>query len=81
MAVYLAASETSNEFQAKDIKHVKMPEYFSSYKHLGTESVFLGGVIVAKVSVAFFGLLVLMNFEQQLTFHSPSNYITKVRVP
>ncbi|KAJ3063421.1 hypothetical protein HDU98_000773 [Podochytrium sp. JEL0797] len=49
MNVYLAASETSNEFQAKDIKYAKLPEYFSAYKEGGADATYLGATITARM--------------------------------
>ncbi|KAI9359600.1 actin family [Zopfochytrium polystomum] len=44
----LSASQTSNEFQAKDCKFVKVPEYFLAYKDSPGDITFLGGIITAK---------------------------------
>ena len=48
---FIAASETSNEYQCKEIKFSNMPEYFTVYKDAlaFNESAFLGGAIVSKV--------------------------------
>ncbi|KAJ3108540.1 hypothetical protein HDU97_000822 [Phlyctochytrium planicorne] len=51
LTVYLAASETSNEFQGKEIKYVKIPEYFSAFREKPADAVFLGGIIVAKLTL------------------------------
>jgi hypothetical protein len=48
-AVYLAASETSSEFQAKDMKFTKIPEYFLAYREKEAEATYLGSAIVGKV--------------------------------
>ncbi|KAJ3416629.1 hypothetical protein HDV05_000911 [Chytridiales sp. JEL 0842] len=50
--VYLASSETSSEFQGKDMKFVKVPEYLLAYREKESEAGFLGGVVVAKVNFA-----------------------------
>ncbi|KAI8849382.1 actin family [Chytridium lagenaria] len=49
--LYLAASETSNEFQAKEIKYVKIPEYFSAFRDRNSDAVYLGGTIVARLTL------------------------------
>ncbi|KAJ3219822.1 hypothetical protein HDU67_009010 [Dinochytrium kinnereticum] len=51
LSVFLAASETSSEFQPKDLKHVRIPEYFSAYRDRQADAVFLGGTIVAKLTL------------------------------
>ncbi|KAJ3387666.1 hypothetical protein HDU84_000618 [Entophlyctis sp. JEL0112] len=49
LTAFMSASETSNEFQAKDVKFAKIPDYFSAYKDGGAGATFLGGTIVARV--------------------------------
>jgi actin-related protein len=49
-APYLAASETSNEFQPKEIKFPKIPEYMTSYKETFPFVTYLGCTVVAKVN-------------------------------
>ncbi|KAJ3081810.1 hypothetical protein HK102_002110 [Quaeritorhiza haematococci] len=50
IAPYIAASETSNEFQAKEIKFVRVPEYLTAYKEKQQDVGFVGGIIVAKLT-------------------------------
>ncbi|TPX66978.1 hypothetical protein SpCBS45565_g04079 [Spizellomyces sp. 'palustris'] len=45
----IAASETSNEFQAKDIKWVNMPDYFTAYKDRLQDASYVGASVVAKI--------------------------------
>ncbi|KAJ3172816.1 hypothetical protein HDU87_007818 [Geranomyces variabilis] len=45
----VAASETSNEFQAKEIKWMGMPDYFTVYKDAPSDVTYLGASIVARV--------------------------------
>ncbi|KAJ3160380.1 Actin-like protein arp9 (SWI/SNF complex component arp9) [Geranomyces michiganensis] len=45
----VAASETSNEFQAKEIKWMGMPDYFTAYKDAPNDVTYLGASIVARV--------------------------------
>ncbi|KAI8592567.1 actin family [Geranomyces variabilis] len=45
----VAASETSNEFQAKEIKWMGMPDYFTAYKDAPSDVTYLGASIVARV--------------------------------
>ncbi|KAJ3195770.1 hypothetical protein HK101_011112 [Irineochytrium annulatum] len=49
LEVHLAASETAHEFQAKEVKYAKIPEFFAAYKDRGNGAVYLGATIVAKV--------------------------------
>jgi actin-related protein len=44
-----AMSETSNEYQAKEIKFAQIPEYMTSYKEMKSNVAMLGGSIVGKV--------------------------------
>ena len=46
----LAASETSNEFQAKEIGWLKIPDYFTTFKERNQDMSFVGASVVAKVS-------------------------------
>ena len=46
----LAASETSNEFQAKEISWLKIPEYFSNFKEQPQHMSFVGASVVAKIT-------------------------------
>lgn len=50
MTPFLAASETSNEHQPKEIKWRSLPEYFTAYKERHADVSFLGACIVARVS-------------------------------
>ncbi|KAI8819907.1 actin family [Fimicolochytrium jonesii] len=45
----ISASETSNEFQAKEIKWAGLPEYFPSYKEKQQDVGFLGASVVARI--------------------------------
>ncbi|KAJ3253472.1 general RNA polymerase II transcription factor [Boothiomyces macroporosus] len=45
----IASSETSNEYQPKEIKWLKIPEYMTMYKERPADVTFLGGAIVSKV--------------------------------
>ena len=47
----ISCSETSNEYQSRELKFIKTPEYMSSYKDLPTHIGFLGGTIVSKVKI------------------------------
>lgn len=51
IAPFIAASETSNEFQAKEIKFLNVPEYFTVYKEKRANADYLGSCILAKVWV------------------------------
>ncbi|KAJ3208458.1 hypothetical protein HDU82_002462 [Entophlyctis luteolus] len=51
LTAFMSASETSNEFQAKDVKFAKIPDYFSAYKDGGAGATFLGGTIVARLTL------------------------------
>ncbi|KAJ3001310.1 UNVERIFIED_CONTAM: Arp2/3 complex subunit, actin nucleation center, partial [Siphonaria sp. JEL0065] len=49
LQVFLCASETGHEFQAKDVKFLRIPEYLSSaFKEGGADAAFLGGVVVSR---------------------------------
>ncbi|KAL3900566.1 MAG: hypothetical protein SGCHY_001247 [Lobulomycetales sp.] len=48
VAPYISASETSHEFQAKDIAFLRIPEFFTEYKNSPLETAFLGSCMVAK---------------------------------
>ncbi|KAJ3114427.1 Alpha-centractin [Phlyctochytrium bullatum] len=52
LSVFLAASETSSEFQAKEMKYLKIPEYFSNFRDKPEDLVYLGGTIVAKDNIS-----------------------------
>jgi actin-related protein len=45
----LGVSETGNEYQCKEVKFQKIPEYMTNYKKRPSEACFLGGAIVGKV--------------------------------
>ncbi|KAJ3318553.1 general RNA polymerase II transcription factor [Boothiomyces sp. JEL0866] len=45
----IASSETSNEYQPKEIKWLKIPEYMTMYKERPADVTFLGGAIVSKL--------------------------------
>ncbi len=47
--LYLSASETSNENQAKEVGWVKIPDYFLSFKDRAQDMAFVGASVVAKV--------------------------------
>ncbi|KAJ3234327.1 hypothetical protein HDU81_001483, partial [Chytriomyces hyalinus] len=51
MAVYISASATSNDFQAKDLKFVGIPEFFSAYKEGNGDAAYLGGILVARLTL------------------------------
>ncbi|KAH6584525.1 hypothetical protein BASA61_007425 [Batrachochytrium salamandrivorans] len=58
LARLLAASETSSEFQAKDVKWTKLPDYFVEFKDRPCDASFLGGSIAAKLVFTNGGLYV-----------------------
>lgn len=47
----VAASETSNEFQAKEVKFANLPEYYTAYKERPHDVAYLGASVVARVSL------------------------------
>lgn len=49
LTALIAASETSNEFQAKEVRIVGAPEYFVEFRDKGEDIVCAGAGIVAKV--------------------------------
>jgi actin-related protein len=49
IAVYISASETSHETQAKDIVMAGIPEFFTEYKGAMVDAAFLGASMVAKL--------------------------------
>ncbi|KAI8618355.1 actin family [Chytriomyces sp. MP71] len=51
MDVFMSASATSNDFQAKEIKFAGIPEFFGAYKQGGCDAAYLGGVIVARLTL------------------------------
>ncbi|KAJ3248418.1 general RNA polymerase II transcription factor [Chytriomyces hyalinus] len=51
MAIYISASATSNDFQAKDLKFVGIPEFFSAYKEGNADAAYLGGILVARLTL------------------------------
>ncbi|KAL2914792.1 hypothetical protein HK105_205723 [Polyrhizophydium stewartii] len=52
IAPLIAASETSSEYQAKEIKWLRLPDYLVSFKDRPAEAAFLGGSITAKIVFA-----------------------------
>lgn len=44
-----ACSETANEYQAKELKYVRVPDYMAFFKDRPSDSAFLGGTIAGKV--------------------------------
>ncbi|KAJ3268137.1 Actin-like protein 8, partial [Blyttiomyces sp. JEL0837] len=48
LARLLAASETSSEFQPKEVKFTKTPEYFLNFKDRPSDAAYLGGTIVGR---------------------------------
>ena len=49
MSIFLAASETCNEFQPKELKWVKSPDHYAIYRDQIQDIGFLGASIAAKV--------------------------------
>jgi actin-related protein len=49
VAVFISASETSHETQAKDIVFLGIPEFFTEYKGRMVDAGFLGSCMVAKL--------------------------------
>ena len=47
-AIYLAASETSSEFQAKEMGWIKIPDYFTNFRERPQDMGFVGGSVTAK---------------------------------
>ncbi|TPX61369.1 hypothetical protein PhCBS80983_g01161 [Powellomyces hirtus] len=45
----VSASETSNEFQAKELKWAGLPDYFTAYKDCPNDLTYLGASIVARI--------------------------------
>ena len=63
----ISCSETANEYQAKELKFIKVPEYMSSYKDLPSYAGFLGGTIVSKVF--FYNLLLKLSADNNLNYN------------
>ncbi|KAI9091435.1 actin family [Phlyctochytrium arcticum] len=49
LATQIAASETSNEFQAKEVKWVGLPDYFTGFKGRDQDATFVGASIICKI--------------------------------
>jgi len=47
-ALYLAASETSSEFQAKEVGWLKIPDYFTNFRERPQDMGYVGGSVTAK---------------------------------
>jgi actin-related protein len=47
-ALYLAASETSSEFQAKEVGWLKIPDYFTNFRERPQDMGFVGGSVTAR---------------------------------
>ncbi|KAJ3123587.1 general RNA polymerase II transcription factor [Physocladia obscura] len=72
MLGFLAASETSNEFQVKDVKFAKIPEYLSSaYKEPSPNAAFLGATITARLTLNTPGMHITKNDYNEM---GPSVY-------
>jgi Actin len=56
LKLYVCCSETCHETQPKEIKWARLPDYFVAYKDRLYDAAFLGGVIVARVSVVVMSL-------------------------
>ncbi len=46
---FLASSETSHEFQSKEIKYVRIPEFYAGYKDNHRDANYLGAVVLSKL--------------------------------
>ena len=50
-AIYLAASETSSEFQAKELGWMKIPDYFTNFRERPQDMGYVGGSVTAKCTL------------------------------
>eukprot|EP00842_Homolaphlyctis_polyrhiza_P006640 jgi/Hompol1/6978/HPOL_005135-RA len=58
LAPLLSASETSNEFQPKELKWVRIPDYFVSFKDQPCDAAFLGASVTAKLVFSSGGMYI-----------------------
>ena len=75
----LSSADQHNEVQPKQIRAVKVPEYFAEYREKGDGlAAFLGSSIVAKVHIYFVsGSYCGLNMSPKVTFHDGKNFISK----
>src|SRR5260221_9134458 len=76
----LSSADQHNEVQPKQIRTVKVPEYFAEYREKGDGlAAFLGSSIVAKVHLLFLTCTCCrsLNTSLKVTFHDGKNFISK----
>jgi hypothetical protein len=86
LSTYLTYSDNTGEYQVKEAKFLKIPEYFTNLKDRHDLAGFLGASITAKVELFFvlvFDLqLILFTYLLfaffKLSFPDPKGFINKV---